>query len=196
MRILNFGSLNIDYVYGVDLGKIDGNKFISNTTQEEDIANLSKGELKPLKIPQDLVYQPTQSTKLDVALNLNAAKSSAALSDYLIKPDGTLDELRLDALDLDALFGADKNPVDAGGHKLLRRSPVFLLHQVTDRHSGKEEQVQDRNAFQPDHEIDTETDEEHERYIPHVRVDGPDNARKINHYIKSYATSKSQSEPR
>ena len=101
------------YVYGVDLGKIDGNKFISNTTQEEDIANLSKGELKPLKIPQDLVYQPTQSTKLDVALNLNAAKSSAALSDYLIKPDGTLDELRLDALDLDALFGADKNPVDA-----------------------------------------------------------------------------------
>ena len=61
---------------------------------------------------------------------------------------------------------------------------------------GRPVDLQDRNAFQPDHEIDTETDEEHERYIPHVRVDGPDNARKINHYIKSYATSKSQSEPR
>lgn len=101
------------YVYGVDLGKIEGNTVVSDTTQEQDIANLSKGELKPLKIPQDLIYQPTESNRLDVALNLNPAKSSTALSDYLLKSDGTLDPLKLDSLDLDALFIDSKQPMDA-----------------------------------------------------------------------------------
>lgn len=57
------------YMMGVNLGKIDGNIFRSDT--QNDVQNLATSTITPLQIPQDLHYGPSQSTKVDVALNLN-----------------------------------------------------------------------------------------------------------------------------
>ena len=57
------------YMMGVDLRKINNNIFTSNTENDEE--NLAAANIKPLQIPKDLQYGPTQSTKVELALNLN-----------------------------------------------------------------------------------------------------------------------------
>ncbi|RDU72476.1 flagellar hook protein FlgE [Helicobacter anseris] len=101
------------YLYGVDLGKIQGQTFNNTSTQEEDLKALGGNKLQPLKIPQDLNYQPTKTTKLDIALNLNPNKTPAALQDFLFEDSGDFNQENLDNLDLGALFNFQKEPLDA-----------------------------------------------------------------------------------
>lgn len=100
------------HVYGVDLGKIKGEVFTDDSIQEDE-KKLAGGEIKALRIPKDLVYQPTQSGRLEVRLNLNANTTSAPLGDYLVLEDGSLDTKKLEDLDLNVLFNSEKKPFDA-----------------------------------------------------------------------------------
>ena len=101
------------YVYGVDLGKIKGSVLTNETTEEEDMKALSKGELKPIQIPQDISYQPVETKKVDIALNLNATKNSVALDEFLLDENGKIKEDQLEKLDMNALFDSAKQSLDA-----------------------------------------------------------------------------------
>lgn len=101
------------YVYGVDLGKIKDGIFDGSATGEDDQKALLSNDLKPLRIPAEVTYKPVATTKLDLALNLNPSKLSAPLSEYLTQ-NGSTDEAKLDSLDMNALFGYKKTPLNAG----------------------------------------------------------------------------------
>lgn len=100
------------YLYGIDLGKVQGNSFDGSNTEEENTKALSANKLTPIRIPQDLNYQPIQTKKLDIALNLNPSKFPVPLGDFLLQ-DGKLDEENLNNLDLNALFNNEKEPLNA-----------------------------------------------------------------------------------
>ncbi|WP_104697313.1 MULTISPECIES: flagellar hook-basal body complex protein [unclassified Helicobacter] len=101
------------YLYGVDLGKIKGQNFENTNSPEEDLKALSANTLKPLRIPQDLHYQPTETKKVDIALNLNPTQNPASLQDFLFEEDGSFNQENLDNLDLNTLFNFQKEPLDA-----------------------------------------------------------------------------------
>lgn len=87
------------YMLGVDLGKIKDGVFISNSENDEE--NLAVGEIKPLQIPQDLHYGPTETTRVALAVNLNSNKSE--ITTY------KLFELENDKVDETALLNEDIN---------------------------------------------------------------------------------------
>ncbi|MCE3039102.1 flagellar hook-basal body complex protein [Helicobacter anatolicus] len=100
------------YVYGVDLGKIQGN-VLTDKSVEEDKKALKANKLTPLKIPQNIIYQPTQTTKVELSLNLNTQKDSTLLENYLFDKNGNFLEQELKNLDVNALFNNEKQPLDA-----------------------------------------------------------------------------------
>lgn len=87
------------YMLGVDLGKIKDGVFISDSQNDEE--NLAVGEIKPLQIPQDLHYGPTETTSVALAVNLNSNKSE--ITTY------KLFELENDKVDETALLNEDIN---------------------------------------------------------------------------------------
>lgn len=98
------------YMLGVDLGKIHDGIFISDTTN--DTERLSVGEIKPLRIPQDLHYGPTETTRVNVAINLNPNQSALPVYETLATDDGSLDEARILALDVNSLL-IDSDAINA-----------------------------------------------------------------------------------
>lgn len=90
------------YMLGVDLGKIKDGVFISNPSNDE--TNLAVGELKPLQIPQNLHYGPTETTKVDLSLNLNANQSAIDSYKLFLDSNGKIDEEKLLNTDINALL--------------------------------------------------------------------------------------------
>lgn len=87
------------YMMGVDLGKIQNGVFISNDQVDQE--KLSSGELTPLKIPQDLHYGPTQTTKASIAVNLNPNQSTLPAYEVFSNGNGEVDN--------DAILNQDVN---------------------------------------------------------------------------------------
>lgn len=95
------------YMLGVDLGKIKDGIFISNTQNDEEM--LATGEIKPLQIPQDLHYGPTESTFVNVALNLNANQSELNSYNFFVDNNGNFDSEKLLNTDINALVVDNEN---------------------------------------------------------------------------------------
>lgn len=95
------------YMLGVDLGKIKDGVFISDSTNDEE--NLATGEIKPLQIPQDLQYGPTETTSVALALNLNANKSEIPTHKIFELENGEIDENALLDEDINALVVNTEN---------------------------------------------------------------------------------------
>lgn len=95
------------YMLGVDLGKIKDGIFISNPQNDEE--NLAVGEVKPLQIPQDLHYGPTESTFVNLALNLNANKSELNSYPFFVDSEGNFDNEKLLNTDINALVVDNEN---------------------------------------------------------------------------------------
>lgn len=95
------------YMLGVDLGKIKDGIFISNPQNDEE--NLAVGEIKPLQIPQDLHYGPTESTFVNLALNLNANKSELNSYNFFVDNAGEFNYDKLLNTDINALVIDNEN---------------------------------------------------------------------------------------
>ncbi|RDU59787.1 flagellar hook-basal body complex protein [Helicobacter sp. MIT 14-3879] len=59
------------YLYGVNLGKIKDNSFKASQDPEQDYKELAKGVMKPISIPPQISYEPVETTKVDLSVNLN-----------------------------------------------------------------------------------------------------------------------------
>lgn len=72
------------YLYGVDLGRINGSLFDTEMTSEAIAAALSSptdiGSLTPLKIPENLTYPPKATSEVYTALNLNPTSSLKSIT--------------------------------------------------------------------------------------------------------------------
>ncbi|MDU7692794.1 MAG: flagellar hook-basal body complex protein [Helicobacter sp.] len=101
------------YVYGIDLGKIKNGTFDGSASEEDDNKALASNDLKPLQIPAEITYKPVATTKLDLTLNLNPEQDSTTLSDYLSPNDSQINLDLLNNLDINALFGYRKTPLNA-----------------------------------------------------------------------------------
>lgn len=95
------------YVYGVNLGKIkDGN--FNSTSKEEDIKGLASTKLEPLRIPQELYFKPLETTKVDLAVNLN--KTTNPINAYkAFSQGGKIDENRILDTDVNIFFANQKS---------------------------------------------------------------------------------------
>lgn len=98
------------YVYGVNLGKIDNGIFTSSPS-EQDLSSLPSGQMQPLQIPQELKFHPVVTTKVDVAVNLNA-KSNFKSAQELLVPNGVIDEERVKSQDVASFADDDGQPFD------------------------------------------------------------------------------------
>ncbi len=109
---------NGNYLYGIDLGKVSPNN-VFNATQnpEADKAALAGTKLTPLKIPQDLYYQPTATTRAGVAVNLNKTSKGTGVDTVFRKTDGTFDMDAFLSQDVNALMNADQKLLEANIHK-------------------------------------------------------------------------------
>lgn len=90
------------YMMGVNLGKIQNNVFISNS--ENDATNLALTAIEPIKIPQDLHYGPTQSTEVNLAVNLNKSQSNINITKIFTDPDNKIDGDKLLKQDINSLL--------------------------------------------------------------------------------------------
>lgn len=86
------------FLYGVDLGRIDGSVFSSDAMPSDAITSAlngvtSVGSLTPLKIPENLTYPAKATTEVYAALNLNPTSSlrsiTSAFAGYV--PDTSTD---------------------------------------------------------------------------------------------------------
>lgn len=89
------------YMLGVDLGKIKDGIFISDSANDEE--KLATGEIKPLQIPQDLHYGPTETTSVAMAVNLNSNTSEIPTYKIFELENGKIDEAALLGEDINAL---------------------------------------------------------------------------------------------
>lgn len=95
------------YVYGVNLGKIKDGNFIS-ASKEDDIKGLASSKLEPLRIPQDLYFKPLETTKVDLAVNLN--KTTNPVNAYkAFSQNGKIDEQRILNSDVNIFFANQKS---------------------------------------------------------------------------------------
>ncbi|RAX51555.1 hypothetical protein CCY99_08825 [Helicobacter sp. 16-1353] len=95
------------YMMGVDLGKIKDGIFISNP--ENDGTELAISEVKPLQIPQDLHYGPTETTKVELAVNLNSNQAILPAYELFTSEDGKVDEEQLLNEDINSFLVDNEN---------------------------------------------------------------------------------------
>ncbi|MDE6886233.1 MAG: flagellar hook-basal body complex protein [Helicobacteraceae bacterium] len=94
------------YMLGVDLGKIQNGVFISNPQNDEE--NLAVSEVKPLRIPQDLYYGPTESTKVDISVNLNNNQGDIGTFNFFLDNNAIIEEKILNQ-DINSLVVNNEN---------------------------------------------------------------------------------------
>ncbi len=94
------------YLYGVNLGKINGNNFKASQDPEKDYKELAKGVMKPISIPPQISYQPVETTKVDLSVNLNR---KGALSNVVkaYSNNGVFNEIGFFNHDFNALANAN-----------------------------------------------------------------------------------------
>lgn len=99
------------YLYGVNLGKIDGNNFKASQDIENDMKELAKGEMKPISIPPLISYSPVETTKVDLSVNLNRTKHFSNVIDaYTV--NGVFNEARFFNQDFNALANNDEDMIN------------------------------------------------------------------------------------
>lgn len=98
------------YVYGVNLSKISNGIFTSSPS-EQDLSTLPSGQMQPLQIPQELKFHPVVTTKVDVAVNLNAKSNFKSAQEFLV-PNGVIDESRVKSQDVASFADDDGQPFD------------------------------------------------------------------------------------
>ena len=98
------------YVYGVNLDKIKDGVFTSNPS-EQDLSSLPTGQMHPLQIPQELKFHPVVTTKVDIAVNLNAKSNFKSAQEFLV-PNGVIDESRVKSQDVASFADDDGQPFD------------------------------------------------------------------------------------
>ncbi|WP_104636867.1 flagellar hook-basal body complex protein [Helicobacter felis] len=106
------------YVYGVDLHKIKNGVLTAGNKEEEDKA-LKSGKLSTLYLPKDIQYQPVQTTKLNISLNLNAKNHVRPAEEYLLDDNGEVIQDRFLNQDANALANDDNEPLDLAMHREL-----------------------------------------------------------------------------
>ncbi len=117
------------YMLGVDLGKIKDGVFISDSANDEE--NLAVGEIKPLQIPQDLHYGPTETTSVALAVNLNSNTSEIPTYKIFELENGKVDETALLNEDINALVVNIENfnaPVYGEGSIKITKNGETITH--------------------------------------------------------------------
>ena len=117
------------YMLGVDLGKIKDGVFISDSANDEE--NLAVGEIKPLQIPQDLHYGPTETTSVALAVNLNSNTSEIPTYKIFELENGKVDETALLNEDINALVVNIENfnaPVYGEGSIKITKNNETITH--------------------------------------------------------------------
>lgn len=104
------------FLYGIDLGKIDGMEFNSayadkTKTKDEieklELEKLKQTTLKPLRFPEGLVFKPTLTTKVELNVNLNKTERLSAPTTFLTDSAGSFDMTRFLDYDMNVLSIAD-----------------------------------------------------------------------------------------
>lgn len=108
------------YLYGIDLGKIsEKGVFTGIRNEKEDNIALSKSTLSPLRIPEDIYYQPTLTTKVGTTINLNKTNLGKGVDEVFKKPDGSFDLEAFLAQDVNALMDGEFALLEANNYKNL-----------------------------------------------------------------------------
>lgn len=121
------------YMYGINLGKIAADGTLTGTNNlQQDYANLGGSVLEPIQIPKELHYQPTLTTEVNLAVNLNRtqnAKGITALQDI----DGNFSMEKFLAQDINSLMDSSGKLLDAKNYKDI----TFSIEQngVTTNHT-------------------------------------------------------------
>lgn len=105
------------YMYGINLGKIqaDGTLIGTNNLQA-DYAALGGSKLQPLQIPKDLHYQPTLTTEVNLAINLNRTQNPQGV-EILRDIEGNFSLNKFLAQDINTLMDASGKLIDATNFK-------------------------------------------------------------------------------
>lgn len=136
------------YLYGVNLGKIQNGFFVSNP--QDDDKNLSSGKLSPLQIPQDLRFKPLESTKVDLAINLNKNDNPSNAYQAFLK-NGKVDVDQV--LQSDAnIFFANQKALDLQANK---EAKITLTNQDGEEKTFSFNYGQGENAFKSLKELQT-----------------------------------------
>lgn len=121
------------YMYGINLGKIAADGTLTGTNNlQQDYANLGGSVLEPIQIPKELHYQPTLTTEVNLAVNLNRtqnAKGITALQDI----NGNFSMQKFLAQDINSLMDSSGKLLDAKNYKDI----TFSIEQngVTTNHT-------------------------------------------------------------
>lgn len=108
------------YLYGIDLGKIsETGTFNASRNEAADNLALSGSKLSPLRIPEDLYYQPTVTTQVGVAVNLNKSATGTGVNEVFLNADGSFNLEAFLAQDMNALMDSDLKLIDALNYKDL-----------------------------------------------------------------------------
>ena len=120
-------------MYGINLGKIAADGTLTGTNNlQQDYANLGGSVLEPIQIPKELHYQPTLTTEVNLAVNLNRtqnAKGITALQDI----NGNFSMEKFLAQDINSLMDSSGKLLDAKNYKDI----TFSIEQngVTTNHT-------------------------------------------------------------
>ena len=121
------------YMYGINLGKIAADGTLTGTNNlQQDYANLGGSVLEPIQIPKELHYQPTLTTEVNLAVNLNRtqnAKGITALQDI----NGNFSMEKFLAQAINSLMDSSGKLLDAKNYKDI----TFSIEQngVTTNHT-------------------------------------------------------------
>lgn len=123
------------YMYGINLGKIAADGTLTGTNNlQQDYANLGGSVLEPIQIPKELHYQPTLTTEVNLAVNLNRtqnAKGITALQDI----NGNFSMEKFLAQDINSLMDSSGKLLDAKNYKditfSIEQNGVTINHTFT-----------------------------------------------------------------
>jgi len=102
----NLVTSNGNYVYGIDLEKINNGVFTANYDDNNDLSALASSTLKPLNIPKELQVHPVLTTAMDISLNLNP-KADFSFAQEFITQNGSLNEERILNQDIASFADSD-----------------------------------------------------------------------------------------
>ena len=104
------------YVYGVNLDKVSEDIFNSTNDMEADMAKLATNKMQPLRIPQELHFQPINTSKVDLSVNLNPKSNFKSAPEFLL-PNGVIDTQRVLAQDVASFSDEDSIAFDPRGFR-------------------------------------------------------------------------------
>lgn len=68
------------YLYGKDLGKVNGSVFTSDVSKNEALKASDVSAFQPLQVSKNIYFQPTETTYINAQLNLNSDQNIKAVS--------------------------------------------------------------------------------------------------------------------